>query len=66
VSCDGAQQLCMTCSFNGNTYTDGQIVSSGVRCSSKLNGYCIGGVFAGEPCVASGQCYAECCNGTWQ
>ena len=65
VECDGVRQSCQTCTFNGQTYTDGQFVT-GARCSSKLNGYCIGGIFAGKSCVASGDCYAECCNGTWQ
>jgi hypothetical protein len=26
----------------------------------------MGGVFAGDSCVASGECYATCVNGTWQ
>ncbi len=66
VTCDGVTTACQTCSFNGVTYGDGQTVSSGVRCSAKVNGYCMGGVFAGDSCVASGECYATCVNGTWQ
>lgn len=65
VTCDGVTTACKTCEFDGVTYGDGQSVSYGVRCSAKSNGYCIGGVFAGEACVASGQCYATCVNGTW-
>lgn len=67
VECDGVQKRCQTCSFNGVTYTDGQVVgpASGVHCSSKFDGHCIGGVFAGAPCISSAQCYARCCNGNW-
>ncbi len=54
------------CTFNGQTYETGQVVASGVRCSAKYNGYCIGGVFAGSACVASGECYATCDNGNWE
>ena len=65
VTCNGVTQSCQTCTFNGQTYTDGQNVSTGVHCSSKVDGVCVGGVFAGKSCVASGECYATCCNGTW-
>lgn len=74
VTVDGYASLCgpfklnitKNCTFNGQSYQDGQSVASGVRCSSKYNGYCIGGVFAGKECVASGECYATCSNGTWE
>ena len=65
VTCNGVIQSCQTCTFNGQTFTDGQVVSTGVRCSSKVDGVCVGGVFAGRSCVASGECYATCCNGIW-
>lgn len=58
-----------TCEYNGTQYPDGYVYgyANGTnRCSAKTNGYCTGGPFAGEPCVASGECYATCVNGTWQ
>nr|BDT37708.1 hypothetical protein MFMH1_73770 [Myxococcus sp. MH1] len=68
ATCDGVTQACRTCSFGGVTYNDGQRVPSSITigCSAKLNGRCLGGPFAGRACVSSGQCGAECCNGTWQ
>lgn len=74
VTVDGYASLCgpyqlsitKNCVWNGTQYQDGQSVASGVRCSAKLDGYCIGGVFAGKACVASGECYATCHNGVWE
>ena len=58
-----------SCEYNGVLYPDGSNYGSANgtnRCSAKTDGYCTGGPFAGEPCVASGQCYATCVDGTWQ
>lgn len=58
-----------TCEYNGTQYPDGYVYGSNGganRCSAKVNGYCTSGPFAGDPCVASGECYATCVNGTWQ
>ena len=57
------------CEYNGTWYPDGSTYgyANGTnRCSAKTNGYCTGGPFAGDACVASGECYATCVNGTWQ
>lgn len=71
---DGYASLCgpynlnitKSCTFNGQSYQDGQSVVSGARCSSsKFDGYCIGGAFAGDACISNGDCYAKCNNGVW-
>lgn len=57
------------CTYAGTLYADGYVYGSHngtVRCSAKLNGYCTSGPFAGNACVASGECYATCVNGVWQ
>ncbi len=57
------------CEYNGVYYPDGSVYGSANgtnRCSAKTNGYCTSGPFAGDSCVASGECYATCVNGTWQ
>ncbi len=62
-------QAMSTCEYNGVDYPNGYVYgySGGtVRCSAKVNGYCTSGPFAGDPCVASGQCYATCNNGIWE
>jgi hypothetical protein len=74
VTVDGYASLCgsfalnitKNCTFNGVSYQHDQSVASGVRCSAKTNGYCIGGVFAGSACAANGECYATCNNGVWE
>ncbi|MFY2562283.1 hypothetical protein ACN469_32115 [Corallococcus terminator] len=68
ATCDGVTKSCQTCTYRGVTYADGQYYPDDgtTGCSAKVNGRCMGGPFAGKACVASGQCYASCCNGVWR
>lgn len=64
VTCDGVTRQCQLCTYDGNTYPDGTVLSG--ECTAKVNGYCIGGPDNGKSCVSTGDCYAKCYNGTWR
>lgn len=74
VTCNGSLVACPStpgapCYFKGKWYQDGYVfgaAGTGIRCSSKVNGYCTAGPFAGNVCVANGECYATCVDGTWE
>jgi hypothetical protein len=68
ATCDGVRNACRTCTYQRESYADGSIPadSADTYCSAKVDGYCIGGPWAGRPCVATGQCLVRCCNGTWR
>ncbi len=53
----------LPCFYGGKMYSDCQTIPIG-SCTSKCNGYCSSGPLAGTPCVANGECYAKCSNGT--
>jgi hypothetical protein len=50
-----------TCEWEGETFTEGQGFLG--HCTAKRDGYCIPG---GNACVASGECYVTCMNGSWE
>ena len=59
-----------SCYFDGSWYANGYVYGRGrtppyVHCSSK-DGFCVAGPLAGLVCVASGDCYATCVDGTWE
>lgn len=70
AECDGTLYYCplpaAACYYNGSWYDHGKKSTLGSRCSSKIDGYCVGGVRDGECCVGSGECYAVCNDGTWE
>jgi len=78
ITCNGIATSCSIvtppareCQFRGIWFQSGFVYghsngSTTVFCSSKVNGMCTAGPFGGSSCVASGDCYATCVDGTWQ
>ena len=54
-----------SCYYNGTSYAHCQSSSLGAHCSSKFDGVCVGGAAAGSACVATGECFSICDDGTW-